>query len=85
MRKEKVCSLKFIYNQDKELLTEPKKIMTKCKNYFQELLEGKEQEDNDNEKKKEHTETQEDRSRDQEITKEEFKNNVKKMKLGKAA
>jgi hypothetical protein len=29
MRKEKECPLKFIYNQDKKLLTEPKKIMAR--------------------------------------------------------
>jgi hypothetical protein len=87
MRKGKECPLKFIYDQDKKLLTEPKKIMARWKNYFKELLEGKEQQDNDNEneEKEEHTETQENRSQKQEITKEEFKNAVKKMKLGKAA
>jgi hypothetical protein len=72
MRKEKECPLKFIYDQDKKLLTEPKKIMARWKNYFQELLEGTEQQDNDNEneEKEVHTEAQESRSQEQEITKE---------------
>jgi hypothetical protein len=43
MRKEKECPLKYIYYQDKKLLTERKKIMARWKNYFQELLEGKEE------------------------------------------
>jgi hypothetical protein len=71
MKKEKECPLKFIYAQDKKLLTEPKKIMARWKNYFQELLEGKKQQDNDNEneEKEEYTETQENRNQELEITK----------------
>jgi hypothetical protein len=76
-----------MYDQYKKLLTEPKKLMTRWKNYVQELLEEKEQQDNrnENEENEEHTETQENRSQEQDITKEEFKNAVKKMKLGKTA
>jgi hypothetical protein len=79
------------YKENQKLFYKTVKSMREEKesplNYFQEFLEGKEQQDNDNEneEKEEHTETQENRSQEQEINKEEFKNAVKKMKLGKAA
>lgn len=45
MRKQKECPLKYIYDKKQNLLTEPKKIMEKWKEYFQELLETKAQEE----------------------------------------
>jgi hypothetical protein len=77
MRKVKQCPLKFIYDQDKKLLTEPKKIMARWKNYFQELLKGKEQQDkdNENEEKEEHTETQENESRQSSRTRSNYTRN----------
>lgn len=90
MRKQKECPLKFIYDKEKNLLTEPKKIMERWKEYFQELLETKEHEETVIDEEQEH-ERQDDlqrkkeRKEEEEITMEELQKAIKKMKLGKAA
>ena len=90
MRKPKTNMLQNLKDKNGNILMEETSIMERWREYFKDLLEENENEDNveeEEEEKREDTENmeqEENQLQEEEITREEFSEAMEKMKLGKA-